>query len=26
GPHGAPPVPQYVPAQQDDPIVKDAPP
>jgi hypothetical protein len=26
GPHGAPPVPQYVSAQQDDPIAEDAPP
>ncbi|MCI56563.1 hypothetical protein A2U01_0077814, partial [Trifolium medium] len=26
GPHGAPPVPQYMPAQQDDPIAEDAPP
>ncbi|MCI36056.1 hypothetical protein A2U01_0057278, partial [Trifolium medium] len=26
GPHGAPPVPQYVPVQQDGPIKEDAPP
>ncbi|MCI61024.1 hypothetical protein A2U01_0082280, partial [Trifolium medium] len=25
GPHGAPPVPQHVPPQQDDPVAKDAP-